>query len=520
MHVEMFKTTSRLAMVAAAGVFMSLGGVSAVKAADLGGDCCADLEERVATLEATTARKSNKLVSLTVGGQVNRGVLWYNDGSMSGARVADNITSSSRMRLTGDAKIAPGWSAGYYLEIEYLSTGSLGTDQIDSRRASSTIDGTATTQSMGAQPNGHGNSPFSLGIRQSHWYLKNDQLGTLSVGRVNSAAKDIAGIDLGNITVISDGLLRYSGADMFLRRQGTTGREGLCAQGLGCTTTLRWSQLWGGIAEEWRMDGVRYDSATIMGFTWSAAIGDDYRWDTALRYAGSWNGIDVAAGAGYTVNTDELQYAGEPGTVNGTGGTVAGAAGGPFGLKTGRKETHDVKLNASVRHVATGLFITGQWWQKSFHGASGTLTDKLSAVDTKVAALDPDGIRRQRDDITFWRVAAGVRKNVFGIGDTSFYGEYGRADSPLDGTALNTTGATSPGGVNFAAVTSSDMRIWGLGMTQNIDKAAMTMYLGYRNHSAHIEGCEAGKCLGATAVTVEQKFQNLDTVYGGAVIKF
>src|SRR2546425_88950 len=31
-----------------------------VRAADLGGDCCADLEERVAELEATTARKGNK----------------------------------------------------------------------------------------------------------------------------------------------------------------------------------------------------------------------------------------------------------------------------------------------------------------------------------------------------------------------------------------------------------------------------------------------------------------------------
>ncbi len=32
-------------------------------AADLGGDCCADLEERIAELEATTARKGNRKVS-------------------------------------------------------------------------------------------------------------------------------------------------------------------------------------------------------------------------------------------------------------------------------------------------------------------------------------------------------------------------------------------------------------------------------------------------------------------------
>ena len=46
-----------------------------VLAADLGGDCCADLEERVAVLEATTARKGNRKVSLNISGWVNQGSL-------------------------------------------------------------------------------------------------------------------------------------------------------------------------------------------------------------------------------------------------------------------------------------------------------------------------------------------------------------------------------------------------------------------------------------------------------------
>ena len=54
--------------LAAAGMLM--GGVSA-QAADLGGNCCADLEERVAELEATTARKGNRKVSLEVSGHVH-----------------------------------------------------------------------------------------------------------------------------------------------------------------------------------------------------------------------------------------------------------------------------------------------------------------------------------------------------------------------------------------------------------------------------------------------------------------
>ncbi|MBN9281890.1 MAG: porin, partial [Hyphomicrobium denitrificans] len=39
-----------------------------VQAADLGGDCCADLEQRIAELEATTATKGNRKVSLTISG--------------------------------------------------------------------------------------------------------------------------------------------------------------------------------------------------------------------------------------------------------------------------------------------------------------------------------------------------------------------------------------------------------------------------------------------------------------------
>jgi len=40
-------------------------------AADLGGNCCADFEERVAELEATTARKGKRRVSVEVSGQIN-----------------------------------------------------------------------------------------------------------------------------------------------------------------------------------------------------------------------------------------------------------------------------------------------------------------------------------------------------------------------------------------------------------------------------------------------------------------
>ena len=80
---------------------------------------------------------------------------------------------------------------------------------------------------------------------------------------------------------------------------------------------------------------IRYVSPTIAGFTLRSSWGDDDYWDTALRYAGEFGNIRVAAGAGYLqsnhpeiknpsgitsygISNDEwaldLRYAGLPGS--------------------------------------------------------------------------------------------------------------------------------------------------------------------------------------------------------------
>ncbi|HML30397.1 MAG TPA: porin, partial [Hyphomicrobium sp.] len=59
-----------LSALAAAGLIAGSLSTGSASAADLGGNCCADLEERIAELESTTARKGNRKVSLTVSGWV------------------------------------------------------------------------------------------------------------------------------------------------------------------------------------------------------------------------------------------------------------------------------------------------------------------------------------------------------------------------------------------------------------------------------------------------------------------
>jgi Gram-negative porin len=113
----------RSRLLAAAGVAIIMGAYSDApgKAADLGGDCCSDLEERVAELEATTVRKGNKKVSVTLYGQVNKAVLWWDDDAEKNTYVVDNNYESSRFGFKGSAKIGGDWWAGYRMEIETIT---------------------------------------------------------------------------------------------------------------------------------------------------------------------------------------------------------------------------------------------------------------------------------------------------------------------------------------------------------------------------------------------------------------
>ena len=103
MYGGLLKTASAAAILAAAGLF----GASSAKAADLGGDCCADLEERVAELEATTVRKGNRKMSVTLSGFVGHNVMYWDDGGVSDTYIGDGGNYGSRFRFVGYGQDQP-----------------------------------------------------------------------------------------------------------------------------------------------------------------------------------------------------------------------------------------------------------------------------------------------------------------------------------------------------------------------------------------------------------------------------
>lgn len=230
-------------------------------AADLGGDCCADLEERVAELEATTARKGNRKVSLEVYGQVTTAVMWWDDGQESNVYVVDPQTSNTRFGLRGKAAITSDVEAGYNIELAWQMA-----------------DATKVTKD---DDKGVDNPEF----RQAHWYISSKTWGKIRVGFADMASSGIAEIDLSNAS-LADG--------MSSSQAGAAIMSGMFVNGMFFENF-----------EFNRQNTVRYDTPTMAGFVFSAAWGEDDLWDVALRYAGEHGGFKIAGGIAYGEDTDE-----------------------------------------------------------------------------------------------------------------------------------------------------------------------------------------------------------------------
>lgn len=263
----MVRLPSKAQGLIAATAAALLASATPLLAADLGGDCCADLEERVAELEATTARKGNRKVSLTVGGQVHTGILFFDDGQESQAYVTDNDNTSSRFRFLGSAKINNDWKAGFLLEVE-------------TEIASSNL----VTQS-------NDEGVPALNIRHAAWWLESAQLGRITVGQGSPANDDIILADAAGAgpAAFADQLI---GNALFFRQNN------------GTLTNLQSNIVTGGSLDTARRNLVRYDSPIFAGAKFVATWGEDDFWDVAVWYANKLGDFKIVGGIGYSQDTD------------------------------------------------------------------------------------------------------------------------------------------------------------------------------------------------------------------------
>ena len=197
MNGALMKASSRFAIAAALGLVV---GVGSVRAADLGGDCCADLEERVAELEATTARKGNRKMSLTITGQVHRMVLWWDDGHSSKTYYGlDNTNSSSRFIFLGSARVNPSVTMGFEIMIEIEAGGT--SSKLNQFDEDGKLGGADQRLGAGGSFNQSNVDAYFGDARRVAWWIEHKDVGRLTVGRYESAGV-VQTIDLGGIGMV------------------------------------------------------------------------------------------------------------------------------------------------------------------------------------------------------------------------------------------------------------------------------------------------------------------------------
>jgi hypothetical protein len=425
--------SNRVAALAGAGFIAGALAVSPAQAADLGGDCCADLEERVATLEATTARKGNRKVSLTVSGWVNTGLYIWDDGVDSDAYVVtDNgNTLGTRITFAGSAKINSDWSAGYTITIEPQDAEALiGVTQL----------------------NDDGEAVPGIGVLESYMYVKSEQLGKLSWGLQSQATDNVGIVDLSG-SIFSSIPVVFRGNAFQLRSStgGSFSAAGANAAGLSgglaFGSLINCTGIGLGIGNDCNgllTNSIKYESPTISGFTLSTSWGEDDFYDVALKYAGQFGDLKVAGAVGYTNTQSD--------NANGVGAALAAGT-----------DVEIYSFAGSIMHVPTGIFVNVTYAFEDI--------DSIGGVRVGTGALA--GMEDSPDSIY---IKAGIKQKWNSLGATAIYGEWGQYNDQYT-SALFTSG-----------VTGSEVTRYGAAIHQWIDAASMQMYAKWNTFEFEVDG--------------------------------
>ena len=514
------ETASLMAIAALLCVGATVFGAKPAKAADLGGDCCADLEERVAELEATTVRKGNKKVSVQIYGKVNYATMWWDDGGEQNVYTVNNYNESTRTGIKGKAKIAGDWEAGYRLEWEYRHAASNRLNQFDDN------DGVP-----------------DLAVRWSQMYLANKHYGTLNWGLTATPKYDITKNALEYISTVkgeggglSDTLVSdFRMNDAFrLRPTGFNNAEG--------TSRIRWQDIARcyGSSDQYncstRRNGVEYSSPDLKGIfegfnvQWGWFEDDD--WGAALRYKNSfslWGGGSGASADDPWLFTANVAYENFRDERLQAGG--GGAASGPIIIPPSttkqtffQREFNEWAGSVGLKHKPSGLFGVG-------------IFSTSESDDTNVIGFYTG---RRAPDMTAWDAQAGIQRKfgLFGLeqyGETAFWGGYGQVNDGWapgsDGNGKNLGGFAADSILTsgtFASVNvpteivGSEVNRWFLALDQGFESAAMHLYLAYQHFDADMSLVTRDPSVSPNGKlkNVPVSIDDFDLIYSGGRIYF
>jgi len=317
------------------------------------------------TTPAAAMASGGNRVMLSLSGQVDRALLWGDDGHNSNLRNVDNNNSSTRFRIVGEAApFADNTVAGMNLETEIRPNSS----------ATQTL-----TQNL-PQPA----SAVTFTIRQAEAYLGNPQYGEVRLGFGSTASYLTTEVDLSGTAVASYVQVSDFDGGFAFRQKGAALVPGGARGALILSPANAYGPAVGSVFSYFdglqRDDRIRYDSPVWDGFQFATSLLDGGSFDLAGRFAREYNDFRIASALGLAAATSRAH--GQPGAY-GYAGVPAGAGGislGGTNAAPGAPTVADVtasgskQLNGSVSVLLKSGFsvtVAGGLRDPHFHDPAG-----------------------------------------------------------------------------------------------------------------------------------------------------
>ena len=232
----------------------------------------------VAIAGAMAAPMSAQAVKYKLSGQVNRAIVFQDDGVQSDVRHVDTISSGTRVRLRGSEDLGNGMKVGFYWELQTSSNSS----------------------NVGFPDQNSDGNQNSNNIRQAHvWFSGN--WGKLSMGQLDGAGNGAVESDLSATGIAATNSFRGSLTGGM--RWRTSGGQTITNAG---TTTFPAGLTHGNTYNSFdgfsRYDGLRYDTPALGPVIVSASIGNDNKWDVAARVKTALGGGQIEGAVFYGEN--------------------------------------------------------------------------------------------------------------------------------------------------------------------------------------------------------------------------
>lgn len=403
--------------------------------------------------------RMNQKVKLSIYGQVNKAVLWGDDGNTSRTFIVDNDVSSTRIGFLAMAPVSADFSFGAQFEVEMGSNSSSSNAAPQGTGANAGTGVQINTGAAGGGTAGDSNvGDINFVERLAEVTMDHKRFGKISLGNGSTATDGITEFYQGGavnvIGVLSAGTalastILYDDTNKRYYRPTFKSAAAAAASGSGVS-----------YFDGARDDRVRYDTPRFMGFRATGSFASGGEGAGAIDYNQKLGQFRIIAGVGYS------NFAGRSATQQ---EVVAGS----FSV------LHDSGLNMAI---AAGHRVYKQNWQSS-----------------TFAQVSPGGGSTEHHDLgnsTTVGGSVGYIAKIFGAGPTAFGVDYHH--------------------YNNVRVQGSDTDSIGIGVEQTFAGIGTSAYLGYRNND-HSVGDREKNTYGVGGA---MEFSDVNIVIAGVRVQF